>query len=147
MNVYNLVVTNTDVNEILFSEVWSTRANAIHSLGNWVKDEWDSEILGDINDFDGRVEEIVEYFFDHEEDFLFYLEAVKAPKEAEHVSDEVLLTPGMCGIIETALNYVGYVDAAAILVECKELPSAVPAVECVAAGRAMIEKLIEEFRQ
>jgi hypothetical protein len=114
MAAYNLILL--DCGDVMLSEVHTDQERAQASLCEWIGENWHDE---DSDPGDFSMQDMIEYFFDHHEDYRWYMQPVHLPKQA--AAGEILLTPGMCAIVRNGLAQVANEQARDLLRDHDEL--------------------------
>jgi hypothetical protein len=120
--VYILVILYCG--SIEFVKLCLGQEHARAELAEWVQENWISD---EETPDDFETDEMIEWFFDHYEDYSCYREPIVQPGEVpgpfglkKKKPLDILLTPGMCAIVREGLEHVDFVKANEILMEREE---------------------------
>ena len=129
---------------IEFIKLCLGQEHARAELADWVQENWISD---EETPDDFETDEMIEWFFDHYEDYSCYREAVVPPKEMKRPpryggKQDVLLTPAMCSIVRNGLGKVDFATANEILIDNEEWDETEDTPE---TGSGLIVELIAQF--
>lgn len=117
----------------MLSEVYPNSDSASAALFGWVRENWNDED-SDPDDFVGQ--EMVDYFFEYNEDYAWYLQPINVPK-TQNPEQDILLTPAMCRIVRESLGNFQFNFAQVILDDEEERD--------LGTGEQVLEMLIAQF--
>jgi hypothetical protein len=130
MHMHNLILL--DCGDIQQTSLHQNLERAQNALYDFVCENWHDE---DSSPEDHSASDAIEWFFEHYEDYRYYIDTVHVPDAP--AGEDVILTPGMCRIIREALGEFNFDIANVIVLEEGE--------EELGSGGDAIGALIQQF--
>lgn len=128
--------------EIEFTKICIDEDLARIELAEWCSNNWHDE---DSDPEDFSINDRIEWYFDHYEDYSYYRQTVHMPGIKQDVlsqGEDIILTPGMCAIVRDGLAKVNYSKANELLADHDEWDDAHDDHE---TGVKLICALIDQF--
>lgn len=131
MAAYSLILL--DCGDVMLNQIFPNGDMARAALVDWVGENWADE---ETNPEDLETSELIDCFFEYNEDYSWYMQPVNIPK-VQDPGQDILLTPAMCRVIRESLSNFQFNFAQIILNEEEETD--------LGTGEQVLEKLIAQF--
>ena len=128
--------------EVEFTKICIDEDMARTELADWCCDNWHDE---DSSPEDFSTNDLIEWYFDHYEDYAFYRQPVQGPGNQPVLpapGKDLLLTPAMCAIVRNGLGHVNYGTANELMADNDEWDEEEDNEE---SGSKLITALIDQF--